>query len=92
MEILNTYHVPVPVQDNVKGAAFLAVLTGAWSGSGEQAVYIGIAGGLDIDASGSDYESWRADAAEWIAYHGQKLPYRKARTYFPSLVEANYRA
>ena len=90
MKILNTYHIPVPAQDNVKGAAFLAVLTEGVAR--DQAVYIGIAGDLDKDAPGSDYALWRINAAWWVTYHGQKLPYRKALAYFPSLVESVYRA
>jgi hypothetical protein len=88
MEIINIYHVPVPVRANAKGAGFLAVLTeGA---AHDQAVYIGIAGGLDVDAP--DYESVRFAAAHWITHSGQKLNYARALQYFPRLIESAYRA
>jgi hypothetical protein len=88
MQIINTYHVPVPVRANAKGAAFLAVLTeGA---ANDQAVYIGIAGDMG-DTDSDSYESVRFAAAEWVAYHGLKLPYRKALAYFPNLKAKEYR-
>jgi len=87
MKILNTYHIPVPVQNNVKGAGFLAVLTEGVAR--DQAVYIGIAGDLDMDSP--YYVAKRMAAAWWVTHHGQKLPYRKALAYFPSLVESDYR-
>jgi len=87
MKILNAHHISIPVQDSVKGAGFLAVLTEDIVS--DQAVYIGIVGNLDTDSP--SYVAKRMAAAYWIAHHGQKLPYRKALAYFPSLVESAYR-
>jgi len=89
MNVLNTYHVPVPVRANAKGAGFLAVLTEG--GAGDQAVYIGIAGDLG-DTDAPDYESIRFAAANWVAHHGSKQNYARALTYFPGLIESAYRA
>lgn len=87
MKILNTYHIPVPVRDDVKDAGFLAVLTE--DAVKDRAVYLGIAGGLDVNAP--DYEANRLLAAEWAAHCGQKLNYRAALAYFPILNKSEYR-
>lgn len=94
MTIINTYHVPVPVRANAKGAAFLAVLTVGATGN-DYAVYLGIVGGLDLGADGVASEKYchaRQAGAEWVESCGQKLPYRKALAYFPDLKESEYRA
>lgn len=87
MEILNTYHVPVPVRANASGAAFLAVLTEG--GAHDQAVYIGIVGDLNTDSP--DYQDVRFAGAVWVAGNGLKQNYRDACKYFPTLIEDCYR-
>jgi hypothetical protein len=102
MEIRNSYHPGIACQ--VKGAGFLAVLTGgaayakraeaegencALDGLGDMAVYVAI---VALDADDSDYATKREAAAHWTAHSGTKLTYAESLRYFPGIPESCYRA
>jgi hypothetical protein len=90
MNIINTYHVPVPVRADAPDAGFLAVLTDGGAGVGDMAVYVGITGHLNPDSA--EYDNTRFASACWVAGNGLKLNYRDALKYFPGLQESDYRA
>ena len=81
MTIVNTYMLALPTTGSAKGSALLAVLTeGAVS---DWAVYEGI-----VPLAG---DLGRAASAEFVANHGQKCNFERARTYFPHLPREKYR-
>ncbi len=91
MNIIKTYHVPVPARINhevyTNEPAFLAVLTKGQAD--DYAVYIGM--GILPDPDFPEYEHRRKDLADWVAANGLKQNYQQAITYFPDLFEQDYR-
>lgn len=90
MNVIATYHVPVPARMNhvlERIPAFLAVLT---QGQADDfAVYIAM--GILPDEGHPAYQERRDDLAEWVAAHGMKQNYQHALTYFPDLKAEEYR-
>ncbi len=86
MKIVNTCCLQTPTQ--LPGAHLLVILTK--DDTGMYAVYIGIV--PLVPPENELYADQRADAADWVADHGDKQTYLSAQRYFPGLAEKTYRA